>query len=119
MGVTNTHPFYTRVHKARDNTASGDDEGAWIEAGKLQVGDEIRTSSGGWSKVESITQQTKGAKVYNFEVADNHNYFVGQSNLIAHNCSMIVFEFFKEAVIFYVVERLELYKRYIRKTDGK
>src|SRR5690606_31655835 len=29
--------------------------------------------------------RSEGAKVYNFEVAYNHNYFVGQTSLLAHN----------------------------------
>jgi hypothetical protein len=84
LGVTNTHPFYVRIYKAGDNT-SAEDDGEWVEAGKLEVGNEIRKADNTWAKVQSITQQSKGAKVYNFEVADNHNYFVGQTSLLAHN----------------------------------
>jgi hypothetical protein len=93
LGVTGEHPFYVRIHRARDNTASeDDDEGDWREAKNLQIGDEIRTAQGGWAKVKSVTQRSAGAKVYNFEVADNHNYFVGRTNLLAHNadCFKIV-----------------------------
>jgi hypothetical protein len=80
------HPFYVRIHRAKDNTSSeDDDDGEWIEAGKLRIGDEIRRANGDWAKVESVTQRNDGAKVYNFEVADNHNYFVGQTHLLAHN----------------------------------
>lgn len=32
-----------------------------------------------------IVQRKEGAKVYNFEVEDNHNYFVGQTSLLVHN----------------------------------
>ncbi len=46
LGVTGEHPFYVRVHKARDNTASEDDEGEWIEAKDLRIGDEIRKADG-------------------------------------------------------------------------
>jgi RHS repeat-associated protein len=85
LGVTGEHPFYVRIHKARDNTASEDDEGEWIEAKDLRIGNEIRKADGSWAKVESVTQRSEGAKVYNFEVTDNHNYFVGQTSLLAHN----------------------------------
>ncbi len=74
-----------RIHKARDNTSSEDDEGEWREAKDLRVDDEIRKADGTWAKVEAVTQRSEGAKVYNFEVADNHNYFVGQTSLLAHN----------------------------------
>jgi RHS repeat-associated protein len=91
LGVTGEHPFYVRVHKARDNTSGEDDEGEWREAGNLKVGDEIRKADGTWAKVESISQRSEGAKVYNFTVKDNHNYFVGLSNLLVHNgiCDII------------------------------
>ncbi len=36
-------------------------------------------------KVVDIAQRAGGATVYNFEVADNHNYFVGQAGLLVHN----------------------------------
>ena len=85
LGVTHEHPFYVRIHRARDNTSSGDDGGEWIEAGALRVGDDIRKADGTWARVESIIQRNEGAKVYNFEVADNHNYFVGGTGLLAHN----------------------------------
>jgi hypothetical protein len=79
------HPLYIRIHRARDNTSSEDDDGEWIEAERLRIGDEIRRAKGDWAKVEPVTQRNDCAKVYNFEVADNHNYFVGQTSLLAHN----------------------------------
>ena len=99
LGVTREHPFYVRIHRARDNTSSeDDDDGEWIEAGKLRVGDEIRRANGDWAKVESVTQRNDGARVYNFEVADNHNYFVGKTSLLAHNtCSKIIQKALKNA----------------------
>ena len=84
LGVTPDHPFYVRVHRARDGLSS-DDEGEWRVAGLLEVGDEIRLASGSWAKVVKVGKQKKGAKTYNFEVADNHNYFVGNTNLLVHN----------------------------------
>lgn len=78
LGVTAEHPFYIRLHKARDNTFGEEDDGEWTAAGLLQVGDEIRLASGNWAKVLKVGKQKKGATTYNFEVADNHNYFVGQ-----------------------------------------
>ena len=85
LGVTHEHPFYVRIHRARDNTSSEDDDGEWVEAGNLRVGDQIRKADGTWAVVENIVTRSEGAKVYNFEVADNHNYFVGDTSLLAHN----------------------------------
>lgn len=37
-----------------------------------------------------MTQRNDGAKVYNFEGDENHNYFVGQTNLLAYNVCLMV-----------------------------
>jgi intein/homing endonuclease len=62
LGLTNEHLFYVRIHRARDNTTSENDDGEWREAGKLQVGDLIRKADGTWAKVEIINQQSKGRR---------------------------------------------------------
>jgi RHS repeat-associated protein len=86
LGVTPNHPFYVRVHQARDNTNTGDDdEGEWLEARKLKVGNQVKLASGSWARVLKIERQSGGEAVYNFEAADNHNYFVGQIGLLVHN----------------------------------
>ncbi len=85
LGLTNEHPFFVRIHRARDNTASDNDDGEWRKAGELQVGDLIRKADGTWAIVENISRRSKGEAVYNFEVPDNHNYFVGQTSLLVHN----------------------------------
>ncbi|MCD9189193.1 MAG: Hint domain-containing protein [Pyrinomonadaceae bacterium] len=60
IGVTSEHPFF------------------------LQAGDQIRTSQGRWVKILSIRPKGE-ARVYNFTVAENHNYFVGDLRLLTHN----------------------------------
>jgi hypothetical protein len=35
--------------------------------------------------VSSIRKLSSDNMVYNFEVADNHNYFVGKSGILVHN----------------------------------
>ena len=85
LGVTPTHPFCV----PRENTSSGEDECDWREAGQLRVGDRIKVASGGWSEVAAVAS-SKGSQVYNFEVADNHNYYVGRQGLLVHNqCATI------------------------------
>jgi len=83
IGVTSEHPFFVRVHGARSDT-SNENDGEWRKSGELKVGDEIRTATGDWAKVESVDERSN-AQVYNFEVASNHNYFVGQQGLLVHN----------------------------------
>jgi hypothetical protein len=83
VGATPNHPFYTRIHKARDSL-SGDD-GEWIPAQDLRAGDEVLSAAAGWARVLDIQAQHGNVTVYNFEVAGNHDYFVGQSGLLVHN----------------------------------
>lgn len=85
VGVTPEHPFYVRVHGARSNLEGGDEDGEWKSAKNLQAGDEVLQADGSWSVIESVTARESGAKVYNFEVADNHNYFVGENGTLVHN----------------------------------
>jgi RHS repeat-associated protein len=82
--TTPEHPFYVRMHKARDSL-TGDDDGEWRASGALQVGDEVLSASGQWQKVVSIERQAKNEQVYNFAVEDNHNYFVGGKGQLVHN----------------------------------
>jgi hypothetical protein len=77
IGVTGEHPFF-----ARNNLSSED--GEWIKAGELQIGDEILKSDGTWAIVESVVSRSND-KVYNVEVRQNHNYFVGGQGLLVHN----------------------------------
>jgi hypothetical protein len=82
--TTPEHPFYVRIHKARDALASGDD-GEWKAAASLQIGDKVLSASGEWKRIVNYEQQARDEQVYNFAVEDNHNYFVGQSRILVHN----------------------------------
>jgi RHS repeat-associated protein len=84
LEVTSEHPFYIKVHQARSDLSSEDDDGEWEEVQDLEVGDEIRLASGSWAKILDIKFKGKG-QVFNFSVAGNHNYFVGNSRLLTHN----------------------------------
>jgi RHS repeat-associated protein len=72
IGVTPEHPF--RV------AANG-----WVRAGDLLPGDELFTSKGGWLWVIGATWRVGTHTVYNFEVADFHTYFAGESSAWVHN----------------------------------
>ena len=72
---TETHDFYT-VNKG------------WIDAKDLDVGDVLLNSDNEEIFVESIEiDEFDGnlTTVYNFEVEDNHNYYVGEENVLVHN----------------------------------
>ena len=51
----------------------------------MLAGDQVLTASGQWRKVLSVAVLPGSAAVYNFEVADDHDYFVGDQGLLVHN----------------------------------
>ncbi|AZB26252.1 DUF4280 domain-containing protein [Chryseobacterium bernardetii] len=69
--TTAIHPFYTN--------------GEWIDASELKEGDKILLRD----QQEGVIQKTEfnytPQKVYNFEVDQWHNYFVGDSGVLVHN----------------------------------
>lgn len=56
-----------------------------VSAGELRIGDKVRLSNGNWTRVIGVEKRFGGATVYNFKVADNHNYFVTLLGLLVHN----------------------------------
>jgi RHS repeat-associated protein len=71
------HPFWAR---------HGDDtSGRWIVSGQLQAGDLLQTLDGQWRRITAITPLQNEATVYNFTVANDHDYFVGQTGFLVHN----------------------------------
>lgn len=82
--TTPEHPFYVGVHRARDSLSS-DDDGEWLEAGRIRVGDEVLSASGHWKRVVSATREARTEQVYNFAVEGNHNYFVSSAGFLVHN----------------------------------
>jgi len=68
--ATADHPFFL--------------SGEWVEAGELSVGDVLLTSFGNAAVLNNSTL-TRSARVFNFTVEDNHNYFVGKSGVLVHN----------------------------------
>jgi hypothetical protein len=84
--ATPEHPFYVRtVKRVRANTTN-ENEGEWVEARNLAAGDLVRTATGAWEQVLSAEKVSRAEEtVYNFEVEDNHNYFVGDQGFLVHN----------------------------------
>jgi intein/homing endonuclease len=71
IGVTGEYSFYV--------------VGKWKEAKDLEVGDEIFSYYKNTGKVSDISVLMNNIEVYNFEVEDNHNYYVGRVGVLAHN----------------------------------
>ncbi|MEW1722060.1 RHS repeat-associated core domain-containing protein [Streptomyces sp. NPDC093109] len=60
----------------------------WIDAGKLQPGQWLRTSAGTHVQISAIAHRAVTTKVYNLTVDDLHTYHVlaGVSPVLVHNC---------------------------------
>ena len=58
--------------------------GAWVATRSLQVGEWLRTRDGE-KRVESIEREVGTQRVYNLEVEREHCYFVGDTQVLAHN----------------------------------
>lgn len=77
--TTEEHPFYT-------------DRG-WVSASMLQAGDSLQQLDGTFVVVEQVVNRSleKAIVVYNFEVADNHTYYVGDESVLVHNkCDSVI-----------------------------
>ncbi len=83
---TPEHPFFVR------HTAAS--QGDWVRASQLQSGDMVLTAAGTWTEVLAISPLDKEQLVYNFEVEDNHDYYVGAAGLLVHNgCDSLLAKF--------------------------
>ena len=57
----------------------------WVAAEKLRVGECLRTASGPAVTVESIALKAGEHRVYNLEVEQEHQFYVGESGVLVHN----------------------------------
>ncbi len=79
--VTADHPFW--VDQGAALAVSG-----WFAAGRLQVGDELRTVSGVGTMVVGLRRTVGRTDVYTLAVAKDHTYFVGSARVLVHNCDV-------------------------------
>lgn len=72
--TTETHPFYVNNH-------------GFVDAGELEVGDELIDFRGNILFVENIVSELtqEPTTVYNFQVEDFHTYYVGKHCIFVHN----------------------------------
>ena len=87
IDATPNHPFYVA-------------EKGWVSAVNLRAGDRLQLVNGEYVTVEQVQHEIleSPVKVYNFEVQDNHTYYVGgnddDSAVLVHNkCPKIVEDF--------------------------
>ncbi|QDU02306.1 hypothetical protein V6x_20080 [Gimesia chilikensis] len=76
IGTTAKHPFWSR------------DRDAFIPAGELRIGEELKTALGTSTRVSFIEIRAGPELVYNLEVADEHVYQIADACLLVHNASV-------------------------------
>jgi hypothetical protein len=59
-----------------------------VDAGDLQIGDEVMLASGETARVESLERRAYSGTVYNLEVEGNHTYAVGTAGVAVHNAAL-------------------------------
>lgn len=80
--ATPEHPFYT-------------ENKGWVFAGDIKKGIRLLTMAGTFATITNVGTIDTSATVYNFEVPQTHNYYVGNQRLLAHNtevCNALVGE---------------------------
>jgi hypothetical protein len=73
--ATAEHPFYIKGK-------------GWNPASRLKVGQALQLHNGTTVVVKEIDTSVRLEKVYNLTVANTHNYFVGESGVLVHNCKL-------------------------------
>lgn len=73
--TTDEHPFHVEGK-------------GFTRADQLQIGDRLRTFAGDWIRLESVETRYEPRTVLNFEVAHQHNYYVGTEQILVHNCKV-------------------------------
>ena len=71
---TSEHPFYSPVK-------------GWTEACELRAGDILVLVNGEYVVVEQVQHELleNPVKVYNFQIADYHTYYVSDNGVLVHN----------------------------------
>jgi RHS repeat-associated protein len=80
LSVTTDHPFYV-------DSGPGITTPQWVQAGDLRVGDRLRTENGRDVTITALHYDTGYAHVYTLTVASDHDFFVGQADVLVHNAN--------------------------------
>lgn len=93
--ATLLHPFWVVSGESLDSRPIRDHlprvptnattPGRWVDAGDLQSGDLVLLRNGERYRIQNVQIQPYQNLVYNFEVADLHNYAVGNWQVLVHN----------------------------------
>lgn len=72
--VTDNHPYMTT--------------NGWVEAGDLKANMEVELANQETATIVAIASSAEKVDTFNIEVADFHTYFVGDSQVLVHNCNI-------------------------------
>jgi len=76
--VTPYHRFYVLRNKNYE----------WVTAKDLKLTDKLFDINKKYIKINKIEYIKENNTVYNFEVANNHTYFVSENNILVHNAKV-------------------------------
>jgi hypothetical protein len=76
IDVTSKHPFYVPGR-------------GWVMSGELKIGDKLLQRDGTVVAITALSHRSADTTVYNFEVEGDHNYYIGEAQLLVHNCEVI------------------------------
>ncbi len=63
--------------------------GRWVEAGHVQIGDQLLLMNGKEVSVEEVETVPYAEKVFNLEIAEIHTYAVGKTGVLVHNSNCV------------------------------
>ncbi|MFN8444520.1 MAG: polymorphic toxin-type HINT domain-containing protein [Caldilineaceae bacterium] len=86
LETTAEHPFYVAEVNEWSSYLS---VGKWVEAGALQVGDDVLQANGTTGEVQSVRVVAVSQPMYNLTVDQAHTFFVGQGQWLVHNADCI------------------------------
>ena len=88
--TTPEHPFYEIAEWMAWEQVDVIQPGVWTDAEDLQIGDKVTRANGLLGTVVSVQFVHTTQRMYNFTVATAHTYFVGDNNLLVHNCGYVL-----------------------------
>ena len=87
--TTPGHPFYLEVNVDASSRPApqGHEElvEPWVGAGDLKVGDKVRQADGTTGIVRIVKAEQKIQTMYNLDVANLDNFYVGEQGWLVHN----------------------------------
>jgi RHS repeat-associated protein len=86
LETTAEHPFYVVEANEWSPYLSA---GKWIDAGDLQVGDDVRQADGSTGEVRSVRVVAVAQPMYNLTVDTAHTFFVGHGQWLVHNVDCV------------------------------